>query len=1082
MSELNSGGKRRPRPGASLSARARLTRRMRRCAALTIAAGVALGGLGGAVGVPALPGGDALVAAASAVEAPPTWYPNVGHGIVVKHRIGNQSSHWLGANAGPEGTLVWCIEWDTNAPDPSELKNPAQLAASDHRSDTNYRLAINPAQTYVLFSTYQDVDEDVSRAALSYLAHVNYDVGPYVADMMAHIEASYPSVVAKAAEYADWARKNTPQEVSVPAATAAPSVRHASIGDIKVTDASGVLVAGIPVTVTLDGPAVFDATGTATWTGKTGSEPLSLDVTATGSGTVTHMATFELPSRTMVKYGNDESIQDEIGLDPHGGDPEFPQKPGEPFRVFYDFQPVGTSKAVWSKVDAKGELVDTFVTAADSSYTLSPEWMYDGHGNHVPVVYKATAYWSDTKPATSTTIPTGAVKIGETTVTAKGPGEKLTATLPATKQGWVTWVWSVTKADQGEWASYIAGDWADSYGLDDETYPERRPFRPLGVSHVKGDKVTAPGKAPCDTFTPAADPKVSDGQWTRVVNKDETFSKAGYVPVTYTATAYRVDPEVIPPAGEKVPAKATALGSVDVTATAPGKDIQACLPTDPGPGFLTWVWNVEESKQTGPDKDFIVAGWADSFALPEETTSAQYKMEVDSTINIHHTKNGDYLSDDLFVTGLPEGHTSFEGDKDYGFKLDVDSMSQTLLFFPKGLEVSEANKPKAEVIGEVSVDVRNGFYPHVGATQFKMKKDADGQNTAGTYVFVTSFPGDDRVAPFTSKVTDTYEQIEAKPKPEIRTTATDKADGDKKLAPTGNVTISDKVCQVKDRPLEPGKTYTLTATAMDKDTGAPFKNENGEPYTGTASFTPQSEADCGTVDVTIPARALWGKTVVMFEDVTQDGKKVAIHADITDEGQTVEGPNPGITTSLTDGEDGDKEVEAGDVTLTDTITPTSEDTWEPGRTYRVTGTLMDKTTGKPVTGKDGAEVTATTEFTAKTADDEPTITFTFNTADLGGHDVVAFDTTQVKTDDGWEDYVTHTDIDAEGQTVHVNPVPQLPQTGVGPRVGLFVLASLGLMGSGAALVVRRRKGSIRTDAGGDDGAGSGTADLESALA
>lgn len=1015
---------RHPRPGTSLAARARHTHRLRRCAALTLAAGVAMGGLG-AAGVPVLPGTDTLTPVAAADT---NTYPSVGNGRNLNYKLGAAVQHWLGANVGPGGTLVWCIEFDAINPTPDQLKNPSQLAVSDQRGDVDASLRLNPAQAYTVFKQYQDINESDSRAALSILAHANYDLGSYVPAMMNVIAQQVPAAYAKAQAYADWARKNTPQNVEIPAATAPNAVRTGEIHDIQVKLDNGSPMTGVPVTVTLNGPAVFDATGTNTWTGKTESAPISVKWTSTGNGTVSFKTVYQLPGGKMVKYGNDGSIQDEIGMSgPY--DPVEKPTDGEPFKVFYDFQPVGTSKAVWSKVDTKGELTDTFTTAADTSYTPSPEWMYDGHGNHVPVVYKATAYWSDTKPATSKTIPAGATKLGEVKVTAHGPGEKLTATLPATKQGWVTWVWSVTKTDQGDWASYIAGDWADSYGLDDETYPERRPFKPQGTSNVADYKITNPGKAPCDTFTPAADPKVSDGQWTRVINKDETFSKASYVPVVYTATAYRMNPETIPPAGPTVPATATKLGTVDVTATAPGKDVQACLPEDPGPGFLTWVWSVDKDKQTGPDKDFIVAGWADSFALPKETTSQRYRMEVDSTINIHHTKNGDYLSDDLFVTGLPENHTSFEGDSKYGFKLDVDNMSQTLYFFPKGLEVTEANKPKAEVIAEVQVDVRNGFYPHVGATKFKMKKDKDGQNTAGTYVFVTSFPGDDRVAPFTSKVTDTYEQTEAKPKPEIHTTATDKADGDKRLAPTGNVTISDKVCQVKGRGLEIGKTYQLTATAMDKDSGAPFKDDKGQPYTGTATFTPHSESDCGTVDVTIPARALWGKTIVMFEDVTHEGRKVAIHADIDDEGQTVEGPTPGITTTLTDGTDGDKEVVAGDVTLTDTIAPTSEDTWEKGKTYRISGTLMDKATGEPVKDADGKDVTTQTEFTAKSAGDKPTVTFTFNTEALGGHDVVAFDTTQVKNKDGkWEDYVNHQDIEAGDQTVHVRFGPEIGTT------------------------------------------------------
>lgn len=1032
---------RRPRPTASLPGNQRRSRtwpsatrsRRRTVAVLITAVGVMAGGLG-AAGMPVLPADEVLLPGAAAVQAPPNWYPSTGRGLVLHWAppgdVNGVDEHWLGANAGPNGTLVWCIEWDTFAPTPDQLYSPEALVVQDQRGDVSSELRLNPAQAYILFSRYQSVDEDTSRAALSILAHANYDQGSYVAAGLSAARAQHPSAYAKAVAYADWARKNTPHNVEVPAPQTSLAQRHSTINGIRVTDDAGRAVAGIPVTVTLSGPAIFDVTGTASWSGTTGTEAISLGVTSTGNGEVSAHSRFTLPGGRMIKYANDGSIQDELGLDPHSSQPRFTEKPGEPFRVFYDFQPVGTSKVVWERVDKARVLNDTFVTAADESYTESPEWMYDGRGSRVPVVYHATAYWSDAKPTVSNSIPAGAVKIGETTVTAHGPGQTLKASVPAGKQGWVAWVWEVRKAEQGDYASYVARDWSDNYGLADETHPERQMFKPVGRSNVAGDKVTAPGQAPCDTFQPATDPAVGDGSWTRIITGSETFSKAPYVPVTYTATAYRVDPEVIPAGSPTIPAHVTELGSVDVTATkGPEEKITACLPSDPGPGFLTWVWDVKGEKQTGRDNEFITPGWSDAFGVPDETTSAQYTMEVDSEIHIHHTKSGDYLSDDLFVTALPTNHTTFEGDTKYGFKADVDQMSQSLLFFPRGLEVSEANKAKAETIATVQVDVRNGFCPHVGATRFKMKQDKHGRNVPGTYVFVTSFPGDDRVAPFTSSVTDTFEQIEATVPPEIKTTATDKADGDKLLAPTGNVTITDKVCQVKDRGLEPGKTYTLTATAMDPQTGAAFKDENGNPYTGTAQWTPASEADCGLVDVTIPARAVWGKSVVMFEDVTRQGKSVAVHADITDEGQTVKGANPGITTALVDEAEGDQEVEAGDITLTDTITPTSADTWEPGRTYRITGTLMDKETGEAITDTEGNPITAETEFTAKSAGDKPTITFNLNTQALTGHDLVAFDKTSVKNADGqWEDYVTHEDLDAVSQTVHVRYGPELGTT------------------------------------------------------
>ena len=117
----------------------------------------------------------------------------------------------------------------------------------------------------------------------------------------------------------------------------------------------------------------------------------------------------------------------------------------------------------------------------------------------------------------------------------------------------------------------------------------------------------------------------------------------------------------------------------------------------------------------------------------------------------------------------------------------------------------------------------------------------------------------------------------------MKTTATDKADGDKTLASSGMVTITDKVCYTN---LKPGKEYTLTGTLMDKATGEPLMVE-GKPVTASKTFTPGQADGCENVDFTIDASMLAGKTTVVFERLEHDGQTIAVHTDINDEDQTV---------------------------------------------------------------------------------------------------------------------------------------------------------------------------------------------------
>ncbi|WP_172121344.1 VaFE repeat-containing surface-anchored protein [Actinomyces faecalis] len=1021
----------------------------RGCAVVAAAAALA----SGLVGMTALPLSPSLGLHAQAQAAVTKIPPNTGEGYPFYDSAGTY--HWLGANSDPvtPGVLNWCIEFG-----PAPIRTAAQmvdareLTEQVQRADTAPALKIAPAQMYWLLTKYEPVDQADSRAALAILAHANYDVAPEAARIIAEIPSAFPSAYALAEAYAAEARVSTPRTFTTGEAQGQEAGRSGQIEGIASTAADGSLIASVPVTVTLVGPAVFDATGTATWSGVTQDSPVSLAWTATGNGEVSYSARFSVPKQVLRYYPNDGSAQDMITRGPETSTEMIEiEQPGTPFQVRYDFQPMGTSQVHTVEVNTDGAISDTLTTATDESYS-NPSWMAEA-GQPVPVVYRATAYWSRSRPAHSDQVPQGAQKVGETTATATGPGQDLRASLELGKRGFVTWVWEVRKTDQGQYESYVAADWLDGYGLANETSSENFDFRPVGTSHVEEWKVTEPESVPCDTLTASVDPAYRDGEWTRIVSPD-SFDEGGFVPVVYTATAYRLEPETLPVTAPGVPERAKELGRVKVTANRPGEKVQACLGQPVGPGFLTWVWQVLEEDQAAHGR-WIASGWSDSYGVAEETTSVVYRAQIDSTIQVHATKSGEYLSDDLFVEGFPSNHGDFEGGM--GFGADEKEMTQSLLFFPEGLKVSEANKAQAEVIASLQVPARNGAYFHVGSTSFKVKKDGGGADVPGTYVFVTSFAGDDRTAAYTSSVEDVSEQYVVAPepvRPEIGTTASDKSDDDKVLPATGEVTIADQVCQKEGKPLEAGRTYTLTARAMDRATGAPIMDEAGQPYTGTAQFTPSDASDCAVVEVTVPAWLLHGKTVVMFENVTLDGRTVAVHTDIEDEGQTVTGaPVPGVGTTLTDSSDGDHEVSPGPVVLEDTVCPKNTTTFEPGWTYTVQGRLMDRKTGKPLTGKDGKEVVASTDFTPASATDCAVVSFSFDTTALSGHDLVAFE--RVYEPGSQVVLASHEDLDDAAQTVHVTK-PMRPLVQTGATVVLVALAAAGLIGSGTVLSRTRR--------------------------
>ena len=194
---------------------------------------------------------------------------------------------------------------------------------------------------------------------------------------------------------------------------------------------------------------------------------------------------------------------------------------------------------------------------------------------------------------------------------------------------------------------------------------------------------------------------------------------------------------------------------------------------------------------------------------------------------------------------------------------------------------------------------------------------------------------------------------------------------------------------------------------MDKETGEPIL-VNGEEVTAGETFT--AETEDGSIDITFTfdSSALAGKSLVAFETLYTEEKEVAVHADIEDEGQTVRIPE--IHTTATDKVTGDHDgVVAKETTVLDEVFYKN---LIPGKEYTVSGKLMVKETGEPLT-VDGKEVTAEKTFVAEEADGSIILEFTFDSSALAGKKIVAFeDITYEGISIG-----SHEDLTDEDQTI-----------------------------------------------------------------
>lgn len=193
--------------------------------------------------------------------------------------------------------------------------------------------------------------------------------------------------------------------------------------------------------------------------------------------------------------------------------------------------------------------------------------------------------------------------------------------------------------------------------------------------------------------------------------------------------------------------------------------------------------------------------------------------------------------------------------------------------------------------------------------------------------------------------------------PEIGTTALDGHDGDKNVVTDGKTTVIDTV---EYKNVIPGKTYTLKGSlhvkVTDEEGNVTEKalEVDGKPVTAETTFTPEKADGKVEVTFTFDSTGIPQDTeMVAFESLEKNGVELVAHADIEDGKQTTTAHVTGISTTATDGLDGDKNVIAdAETTITDDVAYENALT---GIGYTMTGILMDAETGLPILTGDGSE-------------------------------------------------------------------------------------------------------------------------------
>ena len=440
-------------------------------------------------------------------------------------------------------------------------------------------------------------------------------------------------------------------------------------------------------------------------------------------------------------------------------------------------------------------------------------------------------------------------------------------------------------------------------------------------------------------------------------------------------------------------------------------------------GLTTEGWMVDV-------QDELCALPYDQYTLEELRCEGNQGYELVKVPNITISRNNTtiYLGtiDDQFE-GIPEIGTTATVDGEHtaepaGEVTLIDTISYKNLKVGETYIISgvlmdkETGEPllvgEGEEQAQVTAEVE--FTPTSSEGSVELAYTFDGSALAGKSVVVfEDLYQDENVVASHSDINDEGQTVTFG-QPEIGTTAT--IDGEKTAQPSEQVTITDTV---EYSSLTVGQEYTLKGVLMDKSTGEPLQ-VNNQQVTSEATFIP-AESN-GTVDVlfTFDATGLERKSLVVFETLFQGETEIAGHEDIEDEGQTVtfvEEPKIGTTATV----DGQHTAEpTGEIAIVDVVEYTG---LTPGKTYTISGVLMDKATNQPLL-VDDAEVTAEVEFTPESEDGTVELTYTLDASTLAGTIIVVFETLY---QDGVE-ITAHADINDEAQTVEITE-PEKPTLG-----------------------------------------------------
>ena len=249
----------------------------------------------------------------------------------------------------------------------------------------------------------------------------------------------------------------------------------------------------------------------------------------------------------------------------------------------------------------------------------------------------------------------------------------------------------------------------------------------------------------------------------------------------------------------------------------------------------------------------------------------------------------------------------------------------------------------------------------------------------------------------------------------ISTKAKDGASNTKQITHSKSATVIDTIAY---KGATVGATYSIKGKIVDKSTGDYAKDGDGNIITVSDKFTADKENGTKDVTFTFNSEGMAGGEYVVCESISQKklifgiemDSLVTSHEDLNDEDQTVTLED--ISTNIYDAKNNTNYTYAvGPIEVHDTV---SYEGLLPGKSYTLTGSLVEKKTSKVFTDATGKKAEATKTFTPTEASGEIDMVYNIDVSNLKSTALVAYETLS----SSGKEIVSEKDLNNEQQTLH----------------------------------------------------------------